>query len=48
MTIGTDKRGKQVFCSLKMPCVMHFMHCGEAVMKTEGGLGLRCGGGWAG
>ncbi len=28
-----DKRGKQVFYSLKVPCVLKFMHCVEAVME---------------
>lgn len=27
-----DKRGKQVFYSLKVPCVLNFMHCVEAVI----------------
>jgi ArsR family transcriptional regulator len=31
-----DKRGKQVFYSLKVPCVLNFMHCVEAVIKGEG------------
>ncbi|HNX34024.1 MAG TPA: hypothetical protein PKM57_05315 [Kiritimatiellia bacterium] len=25
--------GKQVFYSLKVPCVLNFMHCVEAVIK---------------
>jgi len=28
-----DKRGKQVFYSLRCPCVLSFMHCIEAVIK---------------
>ncbi len=31
--VEDDKRGKQVFYSLKVPCVLNFMHCVEAVIK---------------
>jgi len=31
--VADDKRGKQVFYSLKVPCVLNFMHCVEAVIK---------------
>jgi ArsR family transcriptional regulator len=34
--VTDDKRGKQVFYSLKVPCVLNFMHCIEAVIKPEG------------
>ncbi|MEI7901633.1 MAG: metalloregulator ArsR/SmtB family transcription factor [bacterium] len=34
--VEDDKRGKQVFYSLKVPCVLNFMHCVEAVIKGEG------------
>jgi len=34
--VTDDKRGKQVFYSLKVPCVLHFMHCIKAVMRQEG------------
>jgi len=34
--VADDKRGKQVFYSLKVPCVLNFMHCIEAVIKGEG------------
>jgi len=34
--VADDKRGKQVFYSLKVPCVLNFMHCVEAVIKGEG------------
>lgn len=34
--VTDDKRGKQVFYSLKVPCVLNFMHCIEAVMRQEG------------
>ena len=29
-----DKRGKQVFYSLRIPCVLNFMHCVEAVLEN--------------
>lgn len=35
--VTDDKRGKQVFYSLKVPCVLNFMHCIVAVIKPEGG-----------
>jgi len=30
-----DKRGKQVFYTLKVPCVNKFMGCVEAVIKSQ-------------
>jgi ArsR family transcriptional regulator len=33
--VSDDKRGKQVFYSLKVPCVLNFMHCVEAVIAGE-------------
>ena len=33
--VADDKRGKQVFYSLKVPCVLNFMHCVEAVIAGE-------------
>jgi ArsR family transcriptional regulator len=30
-----DKRGKQVFYTLKVPCVINFMGCVEAVIKSQ-------------
>jgi len=33
--VADDKRGKQVFYSLKVPCVLNLMHCVEAVIKGE-------------
>ena len=36
--VSDDKRGKQVFYSLKVPCVLNFMHCIEAVIKGEEGV----------
>lgn len=31
--VEDDKRGKQVFYSLRVPCVLKFMHCIESVIK---------------
>ncbi len=36
--VADDKRGKRVFYSLKVPCVLNFMHCVEAVIKGEEGV----------
>ena len=36
--VADDKRGKQVFYALKVPCVLNFMHCIEAVIKGEEGF----------
>ena len=33
--VEDDKRGKQVFYKLKVPCVLNFMNCVEAVIKSE-------------
>lgn len=33
--VEDDKRGKQVFYRLKVPCVLKFMSCIEAVVKTQ-------------
>jgi DNA-binding transcriptional ArsR family regulator len=33
--IEDDKRGKQVFYSLKVPCVLNFMNCVEEVIKSN-------------
>lgn len=33
--VEDDKRGKQVFYRLKVPCVLHFMSCIEAVIQSE-------------
>ncbi len=30
-----DKRGKQVFYRLKVPCVLNFMGCVEAVIESQ-------------
>ncbi len=32
--VADEKRGKQVFYSLKVPCVLHFMQCLEGVAKA--------------
>jgi ArsR family transcriptional regulator len=31
--VADDKRGKQVFYSLRVPCVLNFMKCVEAVIR---------------
>jgi ArsR family transcriptional regulator len=31
--VADDKRGKQVFYTLRCPCVLTFMHCVEAVIE---------------
>lgn len=33
--VRDEKRGKQVFYSLKVPCVLNFMDCVEAVLKNN-------------
>jgi ArsR family transcriptional regulator len=33
--IEDDKRGKQVYYSLKVPCVLKFMDCVEAVLESN-------------
>jgi len=33
--VEVDKRGKKVFYSLKVPCVLQFMNCVEEVIKTN-------------
>ena len=33
--IGNEKRGKQVFYTLKVPCILNFMSCVEAVIKVQ-------------
>ena len=33
--VEDDKRGKQVFYRLKVPCVLDFMHCVEEVLKSN-------------
>lgn len=33
--ISSEKRGKQVFYTLKVPCVNNFMHCIEAVIESQ-------------
>ncbi|MFH1681968.1 MAG: metalloregulator ArsR/SmtB family transcription factor [Candidatus Eisenbacteria bacterium] len=31
-----DKRGNQIFCSLRCPCVLDFFSCVESVLSTSG------------
>lgn len=33
--VDDDKRGKQVYYKLKVPCVLNFMHCVEAVIENN-------------
>jgi ArsR family transcriptional regulator len=33
--VASDKRGAQVFYQLKVPCVLRFLDCVEAVMKAN-------------
>lgn len=33
--VADEKRGQQVFYRLKVPCVLNFMGCIEAVIKSE-------------
>jgi len=33
--VEDEKRGKQVFYRLKVPCVLQFMGCVEAVLKAD-------------
>ncbi|MDF7800060.1 metalloregulator ArsR/SmtB family transcription factor [Pontiellaceae bacterium B1224] len=33
--VEDDKRGKQVYYKMKVPCVMNFMGCVEAVIKSN-------------
>ena len=33
--VKVDKRGKQIFYSLKVPCILNFMGCVEAVLENN-------------
>jgi ArsR family transcriptional regulator len=33
--VDVDKRGKQVFYRLKVPCLLQFMGCVEAVLRAD-------------
>jgi len=33
--VDVEKRGKKVFYSLRVPCVLQFMHCVEEVIQTN-------------
>ena len=33
--VDDEKRGQQVFYHLRVPCVMQFMNCIEAVLKSN-------------
>ena len=34
--VSDEKRGTQVFYSLRVPCVVNFFSCVESVLKTKG------------
>ena len=34
--VETDKRGKQVFYSLKLPCTLGFVYCVDKALKERG------------
>jgi len=34
--IGSDKRGKQVFYSLRLPCILEFLECADKALKERG------------
>ncbi len=34
--VETDKRGKQVFYSLRLPCTLGFLECVESAVKERG------------
>jgi ArsR family transcriptional regulator len=33
--VEVDKRGKQVYYRLKVPCILTFMNCVEAVIESQ-------------
>jgi ArsR family transcriptional regulator len=33
--VQDDKRGKQVYYTLKVPCILNFMHCVEEVLRSN-------------
>ena len=33
--VADEKRGKQVYYSLKVPCVLNFMNCVESVIESQ-------------
>jgi ArsR family transcriptional regulator len=33
--VGVEKRGQQVFCHLKVPCVLRFMECIHSVVQSN-------------
>ena len=34
--IESDKRGKQVFYSLRLPCILEFLECADKALKERG------------
>ncbi|WP_432735037.1 ArsR/SmtB family transcription factor [Maridesulfovibrio sp. FT414] len=35
--VEDERRGKQVFYRLKVPCIINFFHCVESVIKANNG-----------
>jgi len=40
--ISQEKEGNQIFCSLRVPCVLDFFSCVESVLRGESGKAPRC------
>lgn len=40
--VQTEKRGPQVFYSLRVPCVLDFFGCVDAVLKSKGRATVVC------
>lgn len=40
--VQTEKRGSQVFYSLRVPCVLDFFGCVDAVLKSKGRTTVAC------
>lgn len=40
--VDSDKRGTQVFYSLRVPCVLKFMHCVESVLQANAEAQMAC------
>lgn len=40
--VESDKRGTQVFYSLRVPCVLKFMNCVESVLKANAAAQMAC------
>jgi DNA-binding transcriptional ArsR family regulator len=40
--ISQEREGNQIFCSLRVPCVLDFFSCVESVLRGEQGKAPRC------